>query len=199
MDHYQNIATRFQRTIENIAMSVDQLAEPIAQGSELMTQVLLHDGRLFTCGNGADAAISQLLATCLIGRLDQERPALPAFNLSADGGGITAVLGDESPTDIFSRPLRALGQEGDLLVILHSGGEPGALVAAVESAHERGMLVVAVTYDQDPTLSSALQSGAAIIVVTAGTRSQRVELATMIAHSLCELIEHSLFGDYQED
>lgn len=199
MDQYPNIAARFQRTIENIAMSVDHLAEPIAQGSELITQVLLHDGRVFTAGSGVDAAISQLLATCLIARLDHERPALPAFNLGTDAAGMTAVLGDEQPTEVFSRPLRALGQEGDLLVALHTGGDCSALVAAVQVAHERGMLVVATTCDEGPPLSSALQAGDANIAITADTRSQRVEIQSIVVHSLCELIEHSLFGLHQEN
>ncbi|PLW70384.1 D-sedoheptulose-7-phosphate isomerase [Pseudohalioglobus lutimaris] len=199
MDHYQNIAARFQQTIENIAMSVDQLAEPIAQASELMTQVLLHDGRLFSAGNGVDAVISQLLVTSLIGRLDQERPALPAFNLCADGAGITAVLSDEGPADIFSRPLRALAQEGDLLLALHSGGDPAAVVAAVEAAHDRGMLVVAITCDDGAALSSVLQTGDANIAINAARRSQRVELQTIVVQCLCELIEQNLFGNYQEN
>jgi len=199
VDYYQIIATRFQQTIENIALSVDQLAGPIAQGSELMSQVLLQEGKLFSCGHGPDAAISQLFATSLINRWDQERPALPAIDLAADSAGLTGVLSEAGAANIFSRPLRALGREGDLLLVLHSGGDPAALVAAVDTAHERGLLVVAVSAGTDPVLAATLRAGDAHISITADSRPARIELQTMVVHSLCQLIEHSLFGNYHED
>lgn len=199
MDHYQVIAEHFQGTIENIAMSVDHVAEAIAQGSELMTQVLLHDGKLLSCGNGADAALSQLFAACLVGRLDQERPALPVFNLSADSATLTGTISQETPAEIFSRPLRALGSEGDLLLALHTGGDEAAIIAAIEAAHERGMLVVVICCQQSTELAGRLTAADALIRLTAATRPQRIELQTMILNSLCQLIERNLFGHYNEE
>jgi D-sedoheptulose 7-phosphate isomerase len=199
VDDYQIIAARFQQTIENIALSVDQLADPISQGSELMSQVLLQGGRLFCCGYGPDAAASQLFVSTMIGRLDQERPALPAISLAADSTGLTAVLSEEDASETFSRPLRALGRENDLLLALHSGGQCAALAAAVDAAHESGMLVVAVTCAASGELTAALRAGDANIAITAQTRPQRIELQTMVVNSLCQLIEHSLFGSYPEE
>ena len=70
MDYYQIIAERFQGTLESVAMSVDQLAGPIGQASELLTGSLLQDRKIIVCGNGVDAALAQLFTTCLMDRLD---------------------------------------------------------------------------------------------------------------------------------
>ena len=196
VDHYQIIARRFQRTMEDIAMSVDAVADPIAQGSELMSQVLLQEGRIFCCGCGPDAALCQLFTTSLLDKLEQDRPALPAINLCANSNGLDDLAGTQ---EIFARPLRALGQEGDLLLVLHSGGDSHALAAAVNAARERDMLVVAVTDMTDGALSASLRAGDAHIAVSAHNRPALVELHTMIVHLLAQLIEYTLFGNHEEN
>lgn len=199
MDYYQIIAERFQGAIESIAMSVDQLAGPIAQGSELMTQVLLQGGKIFCCGNGPDAALSQLFCNCLLNNPEQDRPALPAFNLSADSSNLAGALGSDARAHVYARQIRALGQDGDLLLVIDSGAAELSLPAAVEAAREQGMLIVALGNNENSKLAEALDPSDACIQVEANTRSRRIELQTMALHSVCQLIDLSLFGDHNQD
>jgi len=194
MDYYQIIAENFQNTIETIALSVDNLAEPIERGSQLMVQALLEDRKIVACGNGVDAALAQLFTCSLLSRFEHERPALPALTLAGDGASITAIAHSSGVIDIFSRQLRALGQAGDVLLCINSSDGANDLLRALQAAHERNMTVVALTNTGDNELSTLLRAEDVELRVDALRRPRIVELHTMAIHCLCELIDHSLFG-----
>lgn len=199
MDYYQIIAQRFQGTMENIAMSVDQLAGPIGEASELMSQALLQDRKIIACGNGVDAAQAQLFTASLLSCFENDRPALPALYLSGDSASLTAIASSDGLDEIHSRPLRALGQQGDLLLLINSAGPCDNLAMAMDAAHERNMAVVALSNNSDTSLPGLLQDSDALLQIETTGRSRVVEMQTMVLHTFCQLIEHSLFGDYHQE
>jgi phosphoheptose isomerase len=199
MDYYDIIAGNFQATIESIAMSVDELAGPIEAASQLMTQALLEDHKIIACGNGTDGAIAQLFATNLLNRFEHDRPALPALTLGADGPGVTAIAQAGGLNDIFSRPLRALGQPGDVLLCISSGSGANNLLRAVQAAHERNMTVIALSNGGDTQLGTLIRAEDIDISIDAPRQVRIVELHTMVIHCLCELLDHSLFGSYNQE
>lgn len=194
MDHYQIISRSFQSTIENIAQSVDTLAEPVGRACELMVQALLEDRKIIACGNGVDGALAQLFNCHLLSRFEQERPALPALTLNSDGTSLTAIAQTGGLNDIYSRQLRALGQAGDVLLCISSAGEANNLLRAVQAAHEREMAVVVLSSATDGELGTLLQQDDVEIRVDSLQRPRVIELHTMTIHCLCELIEYRLFG-----
>ena len=194
MDYYQIIAENFQSTIETIALSVDNLAEPIERGSQLMARALLEDRKIVACGNGVDAALAQLFTCNLLSRFELERPALPALTLGGDGASITAIAHSSGVIDIFSRQLRAVGQAGDVLLCINSSGGANNLLRAVQAAHERNMTVVALSNTGDSELSTLMSAEDVELRVDAPRQPRIVELHTMAIHCLCELIDNSLFG-----
>ena len=198
MDHYPIIAENFQSTIETIALSVDNLAEPIERGSQLMTRALLEDRKIIACGNGVDAALAQLFTCNLLSRFEHERPALPALTLGGDGASITAITHSSGVVNIFSRQLRALGQAGDVLLCINSSGGANNLLRAVQAAHARNMTVVALSNTGDSEFSTLIRAQDVELRVDTRRQPRIVELHTMAIHCLCELIDHGLFGTYQE-
>ena len=194
MDYYQIIAERFQGTLESVAMSVDQLAGPIGQASELLTGSLLQDRKIIVCGNGVDAALAQLFTTCLMDRLDHERPALPALNISGDGASLSAIGESEGSEARYSRQLQAMGQGGDSLLLINSGEASPPLAAALQAALERDMQVALLTCSTDRQLPPAMPATGATITVDANTPSRALEIHTMILLALCQLVEFGLFG-----
>jgi len=198
MDYYQIISSNFQATIESIAQSVDTLAEPIGRASELMVNALLEDHKIIACGNGVDAALAQLFACYLTSRFEHERPALPAMALTSDGAGITAIAHTGGLNDIYARQLRALGQPGDVLLCISSAGEANNLLRAAQAAHERDMAIVILSNASDGELGTLLQPEDIEIRIDSLRRPRVVELHTMTVHCLCELIEQSLFGSFQQ-
>jgi phosphoheptose isomerase len=196
MDYYQNIAENFQSTIEGISLSVDELAGPIAQASQLMVQALLEDRKIVACGNGVDAALAQLFASLLLSRFERERPALPALSLSGEGAALTAISHSSGFNEVFSRQLRALGQSGDVLLCISSGGGANNLLRAVQAAHARNMKVVALSNAGDPELGTLIRAEDVVLRIDAARQPRVVELQVMALNCLCELIDHSLFGSY---
>lgn len=199
MDYYQIISSNFQDTIETIAQSVDSLAEPIGLASQLMVDTLLGDRKIIACGNGVDSALAELFACNLLGRFDQERPALPALALGANGASLTGIALGGGLNETYSRQLRALGQPGDLLLCINSAGDANNLQRAVQAAHERNMAVVALSNSSQLEVGSLLQQEDVEIRVDSRQRARIVELHTMTLHCLCQLIDHSLFGAYHQE
>lgn len=194
MDYYQIIAERFQGTLESVAMSVDQLASPVGRASELLTGSLLQDRKIIVCGAGMDAALAQLFTTGLLDSLDQERPALPALNISSDGPSLGAIGDSEGQEYRYSRQLQALGQAGDTLLLINSSNGGAAAAQAVQAALERDMQVALLTASNDRQLPALVPATGATITVDAPLRSRVLEIHTMVLLALCQLIEFGLFG-----
>lgn len=199
MDYYDLIATGFQSTIENIAMSVDNLAGPVESGSELLAGALLTECKIISCGNGVDATLAQQFANNMLSRFEHDRPALPALALGADGSSVTAIAQSNGMNDIFSRQIRALGLPGDILLCVNSFRNSPALLRAIQAAHERNMHVIALSNSGDSELSALLGPEDVEISVDLQRQARIVELHTMTLNCLCELIEHRLFGGYNQD
>lgn len=199
MDYYKIIADNFKRTIETIALSVDDLAGPIERSGQLMASALVADRKIFACGNGEDAALAQLFTCNLLNRFEEERPALPALTLGADIASVTGIARDGSADDIFSRQLRALGHAGDVLLCINSAHGASNLSRVVRAAQERNIGIVLLSNTLDAELGSLLRPDDVLLRVNAARRARIVEIHTMVIHNFCELIDYNLFGTYNPE
>jgi D-sedoheptulose 7-phosphate isomerase len=199
MDFYQRIAANFQQTIELIAMSVDDLAQPIERCSQLISDTLLNDRKIIACGNGADGAVAQLFVSNLINHFEHDRPALPAISLGIDAASLTAIATSNPLEEIFSRQISALAQGGDFLLCISSDGGNANLAKAIQSAQDRNMTVGLLSNSDNKHLRDLLLPQDVEMRITAQRRPRVVELHTMIIHCLCEMIDLSLFGDYDQE
>ena len=184
MDSYQIIAGNFQATIEAISMTVDEIADDLANASELAVASLLAEGKLLAAGSGADQALAQLLARQMMGACHRERPALPAIALS--GEGETPGATDQS----LAGQLRALGQAGDVLVLICA--DAGEYPASVQAATERGLAVIGLCRLDSAGILAA--NGQIAVNLALPDEQQRTALSTMALASLLQLIETGLFG-----
>ncbi|HAN69489.1 SIS domain-containing protein [Haliea sp.] len=195
-DDYGLIADTVQDTISTLAMAVDELADPIQRAAASMVATLLQEGKVMACGNGVDAGLSQLLCSSLLAGLERDRPSLPAMALSADGASVTGIAHEHGLDEIWACQVRALGQPGDTLVCFSSATAAGSLLRAIEAARERNVAVVVLSNAQDASLSQLLEGTDIAVACTATRRPRVIELHTVIIHLLCELIDRSLFGNY---
>ncbi|MEM1112055.1 MAG: SIS domain-containing protein [Pseudomonadota bacterium] len=185
MDSYQRIAESFQTTIEAATMTVDGLAENLSLASELLVNALLEDRKVVTAGSGSLRAMASLFAEQMMGPGALERPALPTITLQplADNRGSSA---DES----LARQLRALGQAGDVLLIVC--GDSSECHGAIAAAAERSMHVICICVSDS---SGMLATGERLHVsIAAADERSCPALATMAVTTLVELIETGLFG-----
>lgn len=196
MDIYPSLAANCQATIEGLAMTVDAVAEPLAAAVDLITGALLGERKVLTCGSGADATLAQLFVVQMQSQFQQERPALPAMTLSADGATLAAIAGHSGQSELYARQLRALGQPGDVLLCIASGDADPSVLQAIDAAHERSMSVVALSKAQDNMLQTTLAASDVQIAVNVAIPARALELHTVIIQNLCELIDSTIFGSY---
>jgi len=199
MDQYQRIAGHFQQAIELIAISVDALAEPIELSSELISQALQKENKVIVCGNGPDRALSQLFSGNLINRFENDRPGLPALNLDSSSANLSTIDDASNINDIFARQITALGQAGDVLFCISSERSHQNLAHAIAAAYDRQMAVVVLSNESNEQLREMLRHEDVELSVTAHRQPRVVELQTMVIQCICELIERSLFGDYDQE
>lgn len=108
-------------------------------------EAALRAGRkLIFCGNGGSAADAQHLATELVIRLRGciARPSWPAITLALDTSAVTAAVNDFGVDEMFARPLRGLGQAGDVLFGITTSGTSANVLGALKAAREMGIKTV---------------------------------------------------------
>jgi D-sedoheptulose 7-phosphate isomerase len=192
----QRVITLFHESIEAKMNAGEYLAPLIAQASERMVAALLYERKILTCGNGMSAAQAQMFTACLLNRFDQERPSLPAFNLGSDFTTQSAIASDGGLNEIFSKQIRALGQPGDILLLLTSSGKAANLVQAISAAHDRDMQVIALTAGDGGDVAALLDDGDIELRVPTTVKPRIHEVHLLSIFCLCDLIEQQLFGGF---
>jgi D-sedoheptulose 7-phosphate isomerase len=184
----------FQRSVEAKIQTSEQLLPLIVNASETLVNSLVNDGKILVCGNGPSAALAQLFTNNLINRYERERPSLPAIALGCDLTNVTSIAYESSFNEIFAKEIRALGNTGDILVILSSSGNPSNLIQAIQAAHEREMTIIVLSGRDGGNLSSLLDVNDKEIIVPIDSRSRIHEIHLLILFCLCDLIDEQLFG-----
>lgn len=198
MDNYDTIASGFQEVIELISLSVDQFVEPLQRAAAASSQALVGENKILCCGNGRGAAVAQLFSIAMVHRFEHDRPALPALCLSSDGGTLSALATAMGSPEIYARQVRALGQPGDILLGVAAGESNSSIIQAIRAAHDREMTVIILSGGDCADISSLLLPEDIEIHVPSSSAARIIELQTMIVHSLCKLIDHSLFGGHPQ-
>ncbi|MGI6075924.1 MAG: D-sedoheptulose-7-phosphate isomerase [Pyramidobacter sp.] len=184
------IAEKIERHAEVCAL-MPALAPQIARAAELMVKSLKTGGRIFFCGNGGSASDAQHLSAELSGRYLLDRPALDAEALHCNTSALTAIANDFGYERVFSRQVEAHGRSGDTLVALSTSGGSSNVIEAAEAALEKNMNVVAMTGEKQSRLGTL----AHVWLAVPSRETPRIqEMHILIGHTLCEIVERSLFS-----
>lgn len=194
MDMVERVRHSFRHSIETKQQALDVLAAPVARAAELLTQSLLRECKILSCGNGGSAGDAQHFSSEMLNRFEQERPGLPAIALTTDSSTLTSIANDYQFADIFSRQVRALGQPGDVLLAISTSGNSANVVSAIVAAHDRGMTVVALTGREGGEMASLLSDRDVELRVPSQSTARIQEVHLLIIHCLCDLIDCQLLG-----
>lgn len=136
IDKYLKDSSELIKSLKNFKSSIIEFAEELAK-------ILINGKKIMFCGNGGSAADAQHLAAELLIRLRKEvkRKPLAAISLALDTSTITACGNDLSFNEIFSRPLEAIGNEGDALFAISTSGESQSVLNAIEMAKKKKIKV----------------------------------------------------------
>jgi D-sedoheptulose 7-phosphate isomerase len=194
MDPLSRVRDHFVESIATKQTAADAIAESIVAAGRVMSDALLADGKILSCGNGGSAADAQHFSSELLNRFEMERPGLPAMALTTDASTITSISNDYSYEEIFAKQVRALGRPGDVLLGISTSGNSENVIRAIHAAHERGMRVVAFSGRDGGRMADIFAEGDVEIRVPA-TRTARIqEVHLLVIHCLCDLIDTTLLG-----
>ncbi len=147
--------------------------------------------KLIFCGNGGSAADAQHLATEWVIRLrgGVARQSWPAITLALDTSAVTAAVNDFGVDEMFARPLRGLGQAGDVLFGITTSGKSANVLGALRAAREMGITTVGfLGNDGGP----ALRLCDLALVVPEQDTARVQECHITLGHAILTLLEDRL-------
>ncbi|MCP5160940.1 MAG: SIS domain-containing protein [Hahellaceae bacterium] len=194
MDLQESVYKSLCNTIDNLTHQLEHLPPKLAKASELMAQTLLSDHKILVCGNAMTLPLCGMLSSFLMNRHDHERPSLPAINLCGDNHLISAIARDTHYNDVFSKQIRALGQQGDLLIALSIDGNCASIIQAVQAAHDQEMSIIAIYGGEDGNIGSLLASSDIELKTGSKSAARVLEGQLVILNTLTALIDQQIFG-----
>jgi DnaA initiator-associating protein len=188
-----NIRKNFTQSIQTKIAAAEELPVPIEKAAIMMVEALIRGNKILSCGNGGSAGDAQHFSSELLNRYERDRPSLPVIALTADSSTITSIANYYSFDEVFSKQIRALGQPGDILLAISSGGNSRNVINAMEAALARDMTIVALTGKDGGEMAGFISESDVEIRVPSSSTSRIQEVHLLVIHNLCESIENALF------
>ena len=200
----QRIQQHFIDSADLKYQAAQVLSHPIASAVQAILACVTSGGKVLVCGNGPSAAAAQQFAAFCVAGFERERPELAALALAADSTLLTAGTAGmggtgatQDVTQLFSRQVRALGQAGDVLLILSVSGSDTNLLAAAEAAHERDMTVLVLTGRTGGKIAALLRETDVSINVPHDRPARVREVHALVLHCLSDGVDAQLLGEQE--
>jgi D-sedoheptulose 7-phosphate isomerase len=176
-----------QRVVED-----SRLLQTIADVTEAIVTAFESGKKVLFCGNGGSAADAQHLAAEFSGRFYTDRTPLPSEALHCNTSYLTAVANDYGYDVVYSRMIRGIGQQGDVLIGLSTSGNSGNIIKAMEQAKEMGMITVGFTGASGGKMKDLSDF---LINIPSSDTPRIQEGHITVGHIICQLVEEQIFID----
>ena len=150
-----------------------------------------NDGKkLILFGNGGSSTDASHIASEFVNRFKIERPGLPAIALNTDMAVITSIANDYDFSEVFSKQLKSLADEGDIVIAISTSGNSPNILKAMDVAKRKKLTTIALTGAKGDKLTA--KATYAFIVPSDNTpRIQETHIT--LGHVLCQIVEEILF------
>lgn len=168
----------------------------VEQIANVWIDALKNGNKVVFCGNGGSAADSQHLSAELMGRYKFDRAPLPAMSLTTDTSALTAIGNDYGYECVFSRPLKGIGNKGDVLVGISTSGNSKNIIAAFETAKQMGITTVAFTGEKGGKMREIADY---CLNVPSDITNNIQEMHIACGHMICGIVENYFFGQQDQE
>lgn len=169
---------------------VKENVETIMEVSKVIAEAFNEGKKLLLFGNGGSATDASHIAAEFVNRFKKDRPGLPAIALNTDIAVLTSIANDYDYTEVFSRQLKSIAQEGDIVIAISTSGNSGNVLKAMDVARKKRVRTIAFTGAKGERLAS--KADYAFIVPSENTpRIQETHIT--LGHVLCQMVEEILF------
>lgn len=196
----QRIQQHFIDSADLKYQAAQALSQPIAAAVQAVLACVTSGGKVLACGDGASAAEAQRFAAFCVAGFERGRPELAALALAPDMALCGPVPGGDSGDEVgpFARQVRALGQAGDVLLVLSSAsGSDAHLVAAANAAHERDMSIIVLAGRSGGKLAALLRETDVLIAVPHDRAARVREVHALALHCLIDGVDAQLLGEQE--
>ncbi len=146
--------------------------------------------KLILFGNGGSSTDASHIAAEFVNRFKRERPGLPAIALNTDMAVITSIANDYDFSEIFAKQLKALADEGDVVLAISTSGNSPNIMKAMDVARKRKLTTIAFTGLKGEKFASR----ATFAFVVPSDNTPRIqETHITIGHVICQIVEEILF------
>mgnify|MGYP001239392056 CR=1 FL=1 len=169
----------------------ETLIKQIVEIADLIIKAFKTEKKLLFCGNGGSAAEAQHLAAEFSGRYYLNRAPLHAEALHTDTSFMTAVANDFSFDEVYSRLIKGIGKDGDILIGMSTSGNSKNVTKALEQAKKQGLITIGFTGKKGGEMNNYCDL---IINIPSNDTPRIQECHLMLGHAICELVEKELFS-----
>jgi D-sedoheptulose 7-phosphate isomerase len=186
----EKIVGEFKESISVKEKFLETHIDTIIEVSRAIAHTFSEGNKLLLFGNGGSASDASHIAAEFVNRFKRERPGLPAIALNTDMAILTSIANDYDYSEVFSRQLKSLGAEGDMVVAISTSGQSPNVLKALEVARKKKLKSAVLTGAKGEKL--ATKATYAFIVPSDNTpRIQETHIT--LGHVLCLMVEEILF------
>jgi len=168
--------------------NVDKIIEVV----QLIAQAFREGKKVLLFGNGGSATDASHIAAEFVNRYLLERPPLPAIALNTDPAVLTSISNDYDYSQIFSKQLAALGNEGDVVIGISTSGNSPNVIKAIDVAKKNGMRTIVLTGGAGGKMAN-MADYTFIVPTKVTARVQEIHIT--LGHAICQLVDEELFGN----
>lgn len=189
-DHIERIRTQLEAGIQirQDILKDASLLGWVSNVADVIHATLKKGGKIIFAGNGGSFADAQHLAAEFVGRFMVEREPLASICLGTNSSLSTAVGNDYCFEHIFSRELKAIASNGDLLILISTSGNSENLLDAVRVAEGLELPVFGLVGKDGGSLAQRIDC----FIVPSEHTARIQEMHITIGHVLCDLVDQKI-------
>ncbi len=191
----EKILKAFEESISVKQKFIKENLDTVIDVSKLLSGMFNKGNKLILFGNGGSAADASHIAAEFVNRFMKERPGLPAIALNTDTAIITSIANDYDFSDIFARQIKALAQEGDVIIAISTSGNSPNILKAVDVAKKKKLKIIAFTGAKGDKLAAKSDY---VFAVPSGSTPRIQETHITLGHVLCQMVEEILFEAHRK-
>lgn len=185
------ILKAFEESVDVKQKFIDEKTiDLILEVSKIIAGAFNDGKKLILFGNGGSSTDASHIAAEFINRFKRERPGLPAIALNTDMAVITSIANDYDFSEIFSKQLKALAAEGDIVIAISTSGNSPNILKAMDVAKKKRLTTIALTGIKGDKFASR---AAYAFIVPSGSTPRIQETHITLGHVICQMVEEILF------
>ncbi len=188
----EKILREFKESVSVKEKFIQEHLDTVIEVSKAIASAFNEGNKLILFGNGGSSTDASHIAAEFVNRFKRERPGLPAIALNTDMAVITSIANDYDYSEIFSRQLKSLAVEGDIVIAITTSGHSSNVLKAMEVAKKKKLRSVLFTGAKGEKI--AAKSTFSFVVPSENTpRIQETHIT--LGHVLCLMVEEILFEE----